>query len=50
MRLLSTGVAELESNVRWLMEQRMQVVGEVALETPSPRDLLDRAWLHRSMR
>ena len=36
MRLLSTGVAELESNVRWLMEQRVQVVGEVALETPSP--------------
>ena len=34
MRLLSTGVAELESNVRWLMEQRVQVVGEVALETP----------------
>ena len=36
MRLLSTGVAELAGNVRWLMEQRVQVLGEVVLETPSP--------------
>ena len=53
MRLLSTGVAELARNVKWLIEKRLQVIEELASDpqataNPGPSEREAHGRLHRA--